>query len=341
MWHGATTGRFAGKGPQIQNYPRDSYPDFDVNTIIELSNEDIEEMYAPVRQAASKCLRGMLLADSGKLLIAADFEQIEYRVLAWLAGEQKVLDMLQEKEAMIYEKTAAYIYKKPYLQISKDERQIGKVCNLALGYQGWINALVSMATAYNLTLPDTEECTRIMTEWRCSRPATVKFWHNLEDAAMRTVKTGKPHSVGRIKFGIQHGFLRMLLPSGRMISYYKPEIQKKKTPYGVEKEVVTFLVNRAKGKSGVTAFIRDSTYGGKLAENATQAVSADILIESMKRVEDKNIPVVFHVHDEVVCEIIKNSISLEKFESLISVLPMWADGLPLAASGWIGERYRK
>ncbi len=341
MWHGATTGRFSGKGPQLQNYPRESFKDREIEDVLAWDKETIEIWHCPIMQAASKCLRGMIVAPENKLLVAADFEQIEARVLAWLAREEKVLQQFRDK-LPIYELAAADIYGKPYNKINKEERQIGKVCTLALGYQGWISALQNMATAYGIVLPSEDECKKIMTEWRMSRPATVHLWKDYEEAVMKTVSTGQPHSVGCIKFGIQDGFLRVLLPSGRKISYYQPRIDEVVTPYGGEKKSVTYMTQRAINKAGSTKWDRVPTYGGKLAENITQAVAADLLIDALKRVEaSSKFKTVLHVHDEVVAEVDAGFKDLKEYEDLVAEVPEWAKGLPIAASGWIGKRYRK
>jgi len=336
LFYGAHTGRWAGKGIQPQNFPRDSFDEKDVENIVNSNGPMIELLYGPIMETASRCLRGMIIADKGKDLIVADFSAIEARVLAWMAGEENDLKAFRENKDL-YKVTAADIYGCAYDEVKKPQRQIGKVAVLALGYQGWVGAWDSMASNYGVNLPE-EQVKEIILAWRAKRPKVVAFWANVETCAISAIKNpNKAYKYGCVSFGMRGSTLYCKLPSGRFLKYTQAQTEFIKTPYGVEKEVVTYM--------GVDSFTKKYTrlksYGGKLTENITQAISRDILAFSMLTVESEGYPVVMHVHDEVVCEIDEAVGSLKQFEELMAMTPYWAEGLPLRAEGWRGKRYRK
>lgn len=202
------------------------------------------------------------------------------------------------------------------------------------GYQGGVGAFQNMAKVYNVVVPD-EQAQDIVTKWRAGNPAIVAHWAELEKAATATVETGRVRAVGRVKFGIKGRFLCMKLPSGRSIHYPFPKLEERETKWGTMKRSVTFM-NSSMGK-----WFRDHTYGGRLAENETQAICRDLLAFSALRVEGAGMPVVLHVHDEVGAEVPTGLISLEDYEALVAETPEWAEGFPVKAEGWIGTRYRK
>ena len=262
VYHGASTGRWTGKGPQPQNYPRDSYSEKAVDEIITLDSDMVELLYDDTFKTASRCLRGMITAGPGKMLVAADFNAIEARVLAWLAGETKTLDAFRSG-LDLYKVTACDIYPGvKYDEVSKDQRLVGKVAVLALGYQGWLGAFASMAEIYGVKVSE-DNAKEIILAWRNSHPNTKALWKGLELAAIKTIRSGRPHAYGRIKFGMRDDFLHMRLPSGRLLSYYKPSLVEGVSPYGEPKTSIRFLgVDSVKRK-----WVRQATYGGKLAEN--------------------------------------------------------------------------
>jgi DNA polymerase len=334
IYHGASTGRWAGAGIQPQNYPRNSFSPEDVESILDLDSDMIEMLYAPVMTCASKCLRSMIAAAAGKTLYCADFSSIEARVLAWLAGEERALEAFRHG-LDVYKVNAADIYKTEYAKVDKDQRQVGKCCELALGYQGWLGAFQSMTEIYGVHVPE-EEAKRIILAWREARPNTVNFWTGLEKAAILAVMTKKPKAYGKLKMGVRGRFLHMRLPSGRLLAYCDPLIMKGVNPWGTEKDILTFM-----GVNSVTKkWERQKTYGGKLVENATQAAARDLLAEAILRI-DPVYPVVLHVHDEIISEVEKGKNELENFIRLMSVVPGWARGCPVEADGWEGSRYRK
>jgi DNA polymerase bacteriophage-type len=357
QYHGAATGRWAGRGIQVQNFPRtrpDIKPEDVVDIIANLGNRDyIDTMYGPCMDALADSLRGMLMAAPGHDLLAVDYAAIEARVLAWLAGQEEVLDIFRT-HGKIYEHAAAGIYHVSLDEVTKAQRQIGKVAVLALGYGGGVGAFQSMARNYNVKVPDAE-ADQIKVAWRQAHPKIVQYWYDLENAAITAVLDGGKHTAGvkgrEVIFLKNGSFLWCRLPSGRALCYPYPEIRTVQTPWGDLKEALTYMteLDSSQRKSSKVlddpaahgAWQRISTYGGSLAENVTQAASRDLLADALLRFSQRDATITLHVHDEIVCEIPKGSMSVKEAEQLMCVLPAWAEGLPVGAEGWVGPRYRK
>ena len=336
MYHAASTGRFGGKGIQPQNLPRGTFSDVDncIDTINQGDLELLEMLYGDPMAAASTCIRGMICAPPGYDLVCADFSSIEARVLAWLAGEKKVLNAFISGQDL-YKVAASGIYKVKYDEVTKQQRQVGKTCVLGCGYQGAVGAFKSMGEIYGINVPD-DEAQEIVTKWRNSNRKIVQFWYDCESAAIDAISTPKEvFSVGKLRFGMYKNFLLVKLPSNRYLYYYDPQLMPH--PQWENKTCATYM-----GVNGYTRkWERTFTYGGKLVENITQAVARDFLTDAMLRVEAAGYPIVFTVHDEIVSEIEEGKGSLKDFEQLMAVVPPWGKGCPIEAEGWRGKRYRK
>lgn len=338
MYHGAGTGRWAGRIIQPQNFPRGSFSD--VEPCIKLFHEDnvegIKLLYGDPMVAASTCIRSMIVPAPGHDFVCADYSSIEGRVLAWIAGEESALDVYRRGRDP-YKVAAAAIYHVDYDAVTKPQRQIGKVAELALGYQGATGAFNMMALGYGVTVPEAE-VQRIVENWRASRPMTTQLWRSLEDACRNAViNPGRVTQYRDIKMVVRSHMLAIRLPSGRCLWYANPRIEMKDMKWGGQKEVIAFDgVNSTTRKWG-TQYL----YGGLLAENVTQATARDLLVNGMFAVESAGYPVVMHVHDEMVSEVPENFGSVEEYENLMCTLPAWAAGLPLKAEGWRGKRYKK
>jgi DNA polymerase len=353
QYHGAGTGRWAGRRVQPHNFPRPKLTHLEIDTILrhlpdttpERAIAYMETLYGPAMSVVSDCLRGMICAPPGYELMAADFANIEGRGLAWLAGEDWKLDAFR-----LYDMgRGPDIYKLAYAKsfglspeaVTKDQRQIGKVQELALGYQGGVGAFQTMARGYNVTISDAQ-AEQIKQAWREAHPKTVQLWYDLERAAYEAVvhqgSIIAPHGL-KVKFLTRGSFLFCQLPSGRLLIYPYPKIKTKTTPWGEEKEQVHYMtVNGLTNKWEET-----HTYGGKLAENIVQALSRDVLAEAMLRCEARGYPVVLHVHDEVVSEVMSEPVAqmFPLFLETMRDVPAWATTLPIAVDGWHGVRYRK
>lgn len=301
--------------------------------------ETIDLIYGSPLKVISECIRGFLIAKPGHTLMGADYSSIEARVLAWLAGEEKILTLFRDGKD-IYLFAAGDIYRIDPDKVTDIQRQVGKVSILALGYQGGVVAFQTMARAYGVKVSDAE-AENIKVAWRTANRKIVEYWYSLERAAIQAIEN--PGSVfpagyeGReVKFKISGSFLWCLLPSGRMLCYPYPKMEMIDTPWGEPKYSMTYMSEDIARK-----FTRHKAYGGLLAENITQAVSRDLLAEAMLRLEAAGYPVVIHVHDEIVSEVPTGFGSIQEFERLMSVLPAWAADLPISAKGFSGRRYKK
>ncbi len=365
QYHVATTGRWGGRRFQPDNLPRPLIVKHDddataerlqeaaVRALMTGRSDIVEGLYGPPLTIVADCIRGFIVAAFGRKLNVADYANIEGRVLAWLAGESWKLQAFKDYDSGegpdLYKIAAAEIYKVPHQKIDKLQRQIGKVSELACGYQGGVGAFQTMAHTYGVKVPD-EQAKAIVEGWRSVHPRIKGFWYDLEDAAIRAVEQpGKACICGPVRFIQKASFLFLQLPSSRVLTYPYPRIMEIETPWGAMKEALTFktqptISNVGKivpDPSNTTKWARVSTYGGMLAENITQAVARDVMAEAMVRVEAAGYPVVLTVHDEVLAEPLEEFGSIEEFNALMAVPPKWADGLPITVDGWQGRRYRK
>lgn len=287
----------------------------------------------------SDCLRGFLVADTGRDLIGCDFSSIEARALAWLAGEEKKLQIFRSN-GKIYEASAADIYGIPIDRVTKEQRQIGKVAELALGYAGGVRAFQTMAKTYGVKVSD-KMADGIKHAWRAKNPNIVAYWKALENAAMDAIlNQGRIYSAGpagrEVRYKMAGSFLWCQLPSKRALCYPYPQLEQVATDWGDVKDQVTYMAPNSAGN-----FERHKAYGGLFCENVTQAISRDLLAQALIRLESRGYPVVLHVHDEIVSEVPEGFGSAEEMEKIMSEIPTWASGLPVSAEGWRGKRYRK
>jgi DNA polymerase len=376
MYNGAGPGRWAGKGIQPHNFPRNCYKPHEVDTILKVAKssgiDGLDLRYGDPAAVMSKCLRGLLTAALGKKLISADYSNIEGRALAWLAGEEYVLEEFRAQDDGTgtdrYILIAANaIFKKQLKEILDDERQVGKVTELSCGYNGGWHALMQMCLSYGVTPPDDVELSKeswfdydgksrltldearykawgmpIVKAWRESRPATVGLWKGLGTTAMEAIRD---KGVVKQCRGIYYQVVRIghieylvcMLPSGRKIYYAEPVIRKQRAVWGDIVDCITFMGVDPKTKQWTLL----STYGGKLTENVVQAIARDMLAEGIRNVEKANYPVVLHVHDEAVSEVDEDFGSVEEYERLMSIKPTWLGDCPIVAEGWEGKRYQK
>lgn len=336
VFHGGHTGRWSGRGIQTQNMPRPEFRNLDlcVDAIKRKDFALIPFLWGDPAKVAASCTRSMICAAPGKDFICGDFSSIECVGISWLAKEEIILDAFRRKED-VYKLAATAIYPVRYEDVTKAQRRIGKVATLALGYQGAVGAFQKMATGYGVTLPDAA-VKGIVKSWREKHTRIVAYWKENEYAVKRAIKTGKPVRVGAITWGVDGDYLFCKLPSGRLMAYYKPELRLAKSPYGMKESITYMGVD-----PDTTHWGRVHTYGGKLVENVVQGVARDMLVWAMFRVEAAGYPIVMHVHDELLTEVPKGFGSIEELENIMSVVPSWAEGCPLSAEGWTGNRYRK
>ena len=320
------TGRWGGRLIQPQNFPRPP-KGIDVANVIAaiLTGRPIDN---PLH-SLSAALRGVFKAGKGKTLVVADLAGIEGRVLPWLCSFDEKLKKIEDGLDM-YKVAAAGIYRINYEAVSDEQRTVGKVCELALGYQGSVNALNTMANAYGLPPYTEQDGYPIVQAWRMANKPITQFWSACQRAARLAIRNRNiTYTAGKLVFIADANFLMMILPSGRTLYYYQPMQDENSISY--------MGLNQYTRK-----WERTDTYGGKFAENATQAVSRDILVHGMRLVEDYGFQIVGHVHDEIITEqrpAKKRSAAV--LSNLMSTRPSWAPDLPLAAQGFEADRYRK
>jgi DNA polymerase len=343
LYHGAGTGRWSGRGVQLQNLPRPSVVADTEAAITAIKREEhwwIDAFYGPPMAVVSDCLRGTLIASPGMELIAADFAAIEARVLAWLAGQRHLIRLFATG-GDAYRHMAAEIYRRSADAIAKGsiERQLGKQAVLGCGYG--IGAPKFRATCAKAGIRIGEAMAeRVVQTYRTTNGRIVALWRGLEHAALRALEQPGmivPAAAGRVRFRINDDFLWLVLPSGRPLAYAKPRIEDVETPWGELRPQVTYL-----GVNSITrAWERQSAYGGKWTENVVQAIARDLLAAAMLRLEQAGYPIVLSVHDELVAEVPAGADSVEEFEAIMCRMPDWAEGCPVAAEGWRDLRYRK
>ena len=336
------TGRWAGRGIQMQNLPRislgNSCLDIARNLTLQRENDQIEMLYGNISDTLSQLIRTAFIPAKGHRFIVADFSSIEARVIAWLANEKWRLDVFNT-HGKIYEASASAMFKVPLDKVTKDQRQRGKVAELALGYQGGKNALIAMG-ALDKGLTE-QELQPIVDAWRLASPAIVCMWKSFDEAAIGAVETGSaypvrcgvPGAAFDIRFRTQKGVLFMELPSGRALAYMRPKLKAGK--FG--KDALTYEgITQKNHQWGV-----NDTYGGSLVENCVQAIARDCLCYAMQSITDAGYKIVAHVHDEVICEVPDNFGSLEDVCRIMTQPIPWAGGLPLGADGFEGIYYKK
>lgn len=397
MYHGAGTGRWSGRGVQLQNVARGIVKGKNMESVVDMvlgsELEHVVAKFGDPMPIFSSLVRGAVCAPEGRILRVADYSSIEARGVMWLAGADDAMEVFRRADRGegpdIYCDMATDVYGYP---VEKDkhpsERQLGKQAILGLGYgmgpakflatcegydihftEDMINGLVPPEVQVLIEedirgnpiiyFPDgkvDDERVRplilakhVVNTYRTKYHEVVQYWRDCEDAAFdavydhiakrpkRWVRAGHKRP-GAVYYRVHGKFLFCRLPGKRFIAYPYPHIKELKTSWGTKKKTLCYY--------GVDSFTRkwtrQKTYGGKLVENITQGVARDIMAEAMVRVEshpDYNL--ILSVHDELLSECDDGAGSTEELEEMMSVLPDWATGFPLAAEGWSGYRYRK
>jgi len=383
QYSGANTRRFAGRRIQLHNLKRPTIKHHVVEAIINdiaagASAAEIDMCYGPPMGLLGDCTRSFLTAAPGHELMVADFSAIEARVLAWLAGQEDVLDVFRSGKD-IYKVAASAIFGVAENTVTDDQRQVGKVAILALGYGGGVGAFQTMAKGYGVRMEPAfhnlwlranpeqrmraeatyasalekarkagseleisreeflaSDITKIF--WREANPRIVNYWSELEIAALNaTMHPGQFFGNGNVRFKKAGSFLWCQLPGGGVICYPYPEVKEVKTPWGKPKQGFTYMAEDGTSRK----WMRFTTYGGSLAENITQAVSRDLLVDAMLRLDKVGFSIVAHVHDEIICEMPIGVAALQNMIAVMTENPAWAKSLPLKASGYVSRRYRK
>ena len=314
------TGRWAGRLIQMQNLPQNHLEDLaEARALVRCGDFNaLEMLYEDVPDTLSQLIRTAFVPRSGAKFIVSDFSAIEARVIAWLAGEQWRQDVFA-KGGDIYCASASQMFKLPVEKhgINGHLRQKGKIAELALGYGGSVGALKAMG-ALDMGLEE-DELPQLVDAWRQANPHIVKFWWDVDKAAMEAVRYKRTNSTHGITFSCQIGMLFITLPSGRRLAYVKPRIGENK--FGGQ--CITY-----EGVGATKKWERLDSYGPKFVENIIQATARDILCSAMQTL--RHCSIVMHVHDEIVIEA-DSRMSLKAVCELMGRTPPWAKGLLLRA----------
>ena len=327
------TGRWAGRLVQVQNLPGTKLPDLDLarELVMAGQTELIDLLYGSIPDTLSQLIRTAFIPAPGYRFIVADFSAIEARIIAWLAREDWRLEVFRT-HGKIYEASAAKMFKIPIDEVTKPQRQKGKIAELALGYGGSVGALTAMG-ALKMGLEESE-LRPLVDVWRRENSRITALWWEVEHAAFRALAVGSVQCCsGLIRMYYRQDSLRITLPSGRNLVYREPREGSGK--FGGP--CITYM-----GLDQTTKqWRRLDTYGPKLVENIVQGIARDCLAEAMLRVNAAHYRIVMHVHDELVLEVLEGRGSLNEVCQIMSQELPWAQGLPLGAAGFESHYYKK
>jgi DNA polymerase len=347
QFYGANrTGRWAGRLVQVQNLPRTYTEPLPLarDLVRERKLDALRAVYGSVPDTLSQLIRTAFIAPEGHVLIDADFSAIEARVISWLAGEQWRLEVFRT-HGKIYEASASQMFGVPIELIKKGNpeyslRQKGKVAELALGYQGSTGALINMG-ALDMGIPE-EDLPDIVQRWREANKRIRDLWYSMDSAAVQVISQGGSVGINGLMLAREYDYnqgtdcFTITLPSGRKLYYVNPSIGENQ--WGNPSIAYMGMDQKTKRWKQI------ETYGGKLVENCVQAIARDALAGAIERLEAAGLPVVFHVHDEVIIDVAPFADEDTMLQTVVDIMrePIpWAPDLPLNADGWVGTFFRK
>lgn len=331
QFYGANrSGRWAGRHIQLQNLPQNHLPDLEeARSLVKAGDYDaLQLLYEDIPDTLSQLIRTAFVPKEGYKFIVSDFSAIEARVLSFLASETWRMEVF-ETGGDIYCASASQMFHMPVKKHGQNAhlRQKGKIAELALGYGGSVGALKAMG-ALEMGLQE-KELQPLVASWREANPKIVQFWWDVDRAAKEAIRLRTESETHGIRFIYQSAMLFIELPSGRRLSYVKPRIGENQ--FGGE--AITY-----EGTGSTKKWERIESYGPKIVENITQAISRDILAYAMKTLS--RCFIVAHVHDELIIECPK-AVSLKAICDQMGRTPPWIEGLTLRADGYETIFYKK
>lgn len=339
--HGAKTGRTTGAGGQTANLPRPKVKAPDLVFEAARMGEDILQMaYGDIMVAASSALRSLLRAPTGFMWRQGDYSQIEARVLAWGAYQEDSIERFRNGEDP-YIALASVLYQVPEYAVTSLQRQIAKSAVLGAGFQLGGPTFVKYCANSGIVI-EHKEAVRVIEVFRQENPMIVKFWKKAQECAIEAVLNKGERKTYRMFSCIYLGdYLRIRLPSGREIVYYKPKVEyeyvnRKKWPDWKPPKLYYMGVN-----STTKQFCKMSTYGGDLVQGWTQATARDILMAAWSRATKAGWDIRLTVYDELLALEPEDGRTHQELCELMTVKPAWAATLPIAADGWTNKCYRK
>lgn len=341
VYHGAATGRDASKGVNMQNVVRPRIKD------IALAHETLGggdwelasmEWGDSLMDAAVACVRGIMKAPPGYRFLDADYSSIENRVGSWISGHGAKVEMFRQglDEYRVFASTS--LYRIPYDDVTDDQRQVSKSAVLGCMFGQGAKGLIEYAKGYGVELTQ-ERSQEIVDAYREEYRPVQRMWYDCGDAALVAVQEpGTTIAVGKyIKFRCSGPFLMMRLPSGRILYWFKPRVEMRKTPWGEMRPAVTAIVF----DSYTRRWRRSHIIGSSFYQSAVQATAADVMREGCLALEDAGYPLRLRVHDEFLAMLPEGEGTLDEMTSILERSPDWAPGLPVAAEGWEGPRFKK
>ena len=326
---GSATGRASSYGAQVHNFTRKCADNPDAVRQAMVRGHDIVPKYGRrITDVLKGMLRPSIIPAKGKALVVADWSSIEARMNPWLsnclAGDAK-LDLFRRGEDVYIANARATFHTQ---EISKDQRQIGKVQELACGFAGGVGAFAAMGRAYGINLPESD-ARRMVDAWRRANPWSVPYWQKLEEAYTRAMRNkGYEFSAGRVTYLFDGVHLWYALPSGRVLCY----------PFAkLDNDGVTYAKAAWKPAADATEWPRARLWKGLACENITQAAAHDILRHALRQLPDT----VLHVHDEIVLEVEDPEAAMLELERVMCTPPAWCPDLPLGVEAQIMTRYGK
>ena len=330
---GSATGRASSFGLQVHNFPRKCAKEPELVRAAMVQGGEIVPQYGKrVTDVLKQMLRPALLAQDGAALVVADWSSIEARVNPWLSGRGDDKLEIFRNGGDVYKVNASATFRVPVAEVTGDQRQVGKVQELACGFAGGVGAFAAMGRVYGLLLPE-PEAKRMVDGWRRANPWAMPFWESLErcyTAAMR--HKGKEFTAGRITYLFDGVHLWYALPSGRILCY----------PFAkLEEDGVTYAKAAWKPAADAKEWPRARLWRGLACENVTQATANDILRYALRSLDADGFEPVLHVHDEIVLETTDPEAAEQAMQRVMCTPPAWAAGLPLGIETSIMTRYGK
>jgi DNA polymerase len=360
VYHGAHTGRWAGRGVQIQNLPRPDERRKGLPALLQATGDlhafcGLLPPGVGVPTAVSALVRLCLRAAPGKVLVIADFASIEARGVAWCAGEQGLLERFAAGQD-VYCDLAGRLFGHAVTRAHERERKVGKIAILGCGYGMSARKFAEHARSSGVDLAASGITAEEVVEgYRDAYPAIAGrragdgdrvwreggLWRDVETLALAAIVLNESHQAGRCQFSHAGGTLLIRLPSGRLLRYRNARVEARIPAFydrlGLPRKSRPTLVFDSPRQPG------ESTYGGKLVENVVQAICRDLLVEAMLACERAGLPVVLHVHDEIVAEVpaAEAEAALRRLAEIMSRPPAWATGFPVEVEAFTAERYFK
>lgn len=328
------TWRWAGRLFQIHNLTHTKLKPLDMarQLLVKGDQESLEMLYGDISMVLSNLIRTAIIPSKDKQFLISDFSAIEARVTAWFAQEEWRLEIFRT-HGKIYEASAAQMFHINIDDVTPEQRSVGKVGELALGYQGSVGAMAKMDYKNEI---DPDEYKGIVDLWRATSPKIVQLWYDIDRAAIQAVNNPGSRMVLRnLEFKVTHDTLFIKLPSGRILAYVQPRMK----PGKFDKDVIWYKSLHQKTMQWTDV----DTYGGKLLENIVQATSRDLLAEKMLELDENFESVVLHVHDEAGMEVGFDQMEDDLFicNSIMTSPVDWAPGLPLACKSFFSPYYIK